>query len=225
MPCVHQALCRDISSSAHSHLLTIWNPVPVNTYFAFTYCTFNYFTFTYFTFCVVGMQAKGNRGAGGSAAKKASKGKNPVGNPLTKLSTGVPQVGGSAPKKASKAASSLGNKASKSANKAASKVLSASPLPVAKAALLSPRCITSLCLPACCVGHFFQKCRFNVEQPGNFSPHSTNSDSQCVSQKHCDVQQLHRKASFLLAMHRRAYSLKATCAHPLFLFWYLATLQ
>lgn len=64
-------------------------------------------------FCDV--QAKGNKG--GSVAKKASKG----GNPLSGIGTNLPQAGG-APKKASKAASNLGSKASKTANKAAAKV-------------------------------------------------------------------------------------------------------
>ena len=83
------------------------------------------------THLVVNMQAKGNRGAGGSAAKKASKGGNPVGNPLTKLSTGVPQVSTPAPKKAVKAANKTANKASKTANKAASKVRRATSSPAA----------------------------------------------------------------------------------------------
>lgn len=82
-------------------------------------------------FLVVKTQAKGNRGAGGSAAKKASKGGNPVGNPLTKLSTGVPQVSTPAPKKAVKAANKTANKASKTANKAASKVRRATSSPAA----------------------------------------------------------------------------------------------
>ena len=61
------------------------------------------------------VQAKGNKG--GSVAKKAGKG----GNPLSGLGTNLPQAGG-APKKASKAADKLGDKASKTANKAAAKV-------------------------------------------------------------------------------------------------------
>lgn len=72
-------------------------------------------------FPVVTLQAKGRKGAGASAAKKASKGGNPVGNPLSGVGTGLPQVG-VAPKKAAKAASSAGKKATKTANKAASKV-------------------------------------------------------------------------------------------------------
>ena len=61
------------------------------------------------------LQAKGNKG--GSAAKKAGKG----GNPLSGVGTNLPQAG-SASKKASKAASKVTDKASKTANKAASKV-------------------------------------------------------------------------------------------------------
>ena len=74
-------------------------------------------------FPVVTLQARGNKGSGGSAAKKASKGGNPVGNPLSGVGTGLPQVG-VAPKKAAKAASNAGKKANKTANKAASKVCS-----------------------------------------------------------------------------------------------------
>lgn len=129
------------------------------------------------------MQARGNRGAGGSVAKKASKGKSPVGNPLTKLSTGVPQVGGNVPKKASKAASNLGNKASKTANKAASKVQDATSL---HAALLTHSRTASLCLPACCVGQSLQNCRcLNVEQTENLFSTKVSHQSQlpvCITE-------------------------------------------
>ncbi|KAL3160607.1 hypothetical protein ABBQ32_010538 [Trebouxia sp. C0010 RCD-2024] len=67
---------------------------------------------------IANAKAKGNKG--GSVAKKASKG----GNPLSGIGTNLPQAGG-APKKASKAASNLGSKASKTANKAAAKTPSA----------------------------------------------------------------------------------------------------
>lgn len=63
------------------------------------------------------MQAKGNKGSGGSIASKAKKGGNPlagVSNPLS--------GGGNPAKKASKSGNALASKASKTASKAGAKV-------------------------------------------------------------------------------------------------------
>ena len=62
--------------------------------------------------CMSVIQAKGNKGSGGSIASKAKKG----GNPLSGVSN--PLSGGGSPKQAGK---SIANKASKTASKAGAK--------------------------------------------------------------------------------------------------------
>ena len=134
-----RAICTN--SSGKKRLLCMHLPIAI-------WEAFNAFVM----FVVVRVQAKGNRGAGGSAAKKASKGGNPAGNALSGLGTNVPQVG-TAPKKASKAASKAGSKANKTANKAASKVCGPTSTPAA--------------LPPCLISHtgmllFFTKSKHSV---------------------------------------------------------------
>ena len=121
-------------------------------------------------------QAQGNRGAGKSAAKKASKGAG--GNPLSGLGNSIPQVGG-APgkkeaKKAQKATSNLGDKASKTANKAASKVpkqlhLCSVRSVVARTESLSlQKAASSLLLLRC--GNSLTFCNWPTSAPGSLAP-------------------------------------------------------